>query len=178
MNDFVTTRQLLGDWSRVRSVIVACFQLGWPWTRRCFFLTCVKWNVTRVSVYHYIQLKCSVYRYIVDICTIPIINLSFTTFSPDSYFINSGSLVAWMVRHQCSHCLDYIRLRHTRVGICERARQWTVRTFTTPAFPYLCWKQNKIPHSVHCMGSEQNSVSELSNRIQKYKTEQYKLQNL
>ena len=34
------------------------------------FSTCAKLKVTCVSVYQYLQLKCSVYRCIVDICTI------------------------------------------------------------------------------------------------------------
>ena len=41
------------------------------------FLACAKLKVSCVSIYSHLQLKCSVYRYIVDICKTAAIYLSF-----------------------------------------------------------------------------------------------------
>ena len=95
------------------------------------FLICAKLKVTFVTVYYYLQLKGSVYRYIVDICTIPTICLSFTTNSTGWFFINSGSLVALMAPHQHSPCPEQMRYRHNQMGILNRAQQWTLWQFTT-----------------------------------------------
>ena len=71
-------------------------------------------------------------------------HLSFTTFSTDLYFMNSGSLMALMDRHQRSPCPELMKYRHTQVGIFNRARQWTQWKFTTHLFPYKTWWTTEI----------------------------------
>ena len=75
------------------------------------FLACAKLKVSCVSVYSHLQLKCSVYRYIVDICKTP------AQYIP--------------IIHP-----EKMRYRHTQVEILNRARQWTLCKFTTHSFSY------------------------------------------
>ena len=124
------------------------------------FSTCAKLKVTCVSVYQYLQLKCFIHRYIVDICKLPTICLSLTTFSTVLYFANSGSLVALMVRHQRSPCPEYMKYRHTQVEILNRAWQWTLKIYRT-IFPI----RDMIDHrsAVISFNGENNNIRARSN---------------
>ena len=125
---------------------MACLQLGWLWPGQCFVFSPVCKIKSDWCQFPSLNLHWNVliYRSIIYINTMSTTNLSFTTFSTDLYFINSGSLMALIDQHQRSPCPKLIKYRHTQVGIYNRARQWTLWKFTTHLFPYETWWTTEI----------------------------------
>ena len=154
------------------------------------FSTCAKLKVTYVSVYQYLQLKCSIYRCIVDICTT-------TNYIPVIHHIQH-----WLIFNKFRGiggvddpaptqplCPEQMRYRHTQVvstepgsGHCEnlphthshkrydRPRKYiyffkwgkiTIFGYQGITHTHTCAANTEIPHSVHHIGSHQNFLSEL-----------------
>ena len=103
------------------------------------FSTCAKLKVTHVSVYQYLQLKCSVYRCIVDIC--PIIN-----YIP--------------IIHHIQHWLIFHKLRVIG-GVDDPApSKWDIDT--------LRWEFSTEPSSGHCENVPHTHSHTRYDRPQKY----------